>query len=70
MKVWELKKILDTVSQDAEVVLAKDAEGNSFSPADLADARCRYVEDNQWSGWVAGEKDLQGVPAVVLWPIN
>lgn len=46
MKVSELKELLDQLDDDAFVVLAKDAEGNGYSPLLSA-----------WSGiYVGGEE--------------
>lgn len=60
---------------DRLVVMAKDAEGNGYSP--LEDTwLTRYAPETTWSGetehpdepW---DDDYPGaVPAIVLWPVN
>lgn len=72
MKVWELKKVLDTISQEAEVVLSCDAEGNHISPLVEVD-ECYYLAENKWDGSILYKEEndsKEGVPAVVLWPVN
>jgi hypothetical protein len=86
MKVRELRELLSTASDDDEVILSKDAEGNGHSP--LASAWPGiYVPDCTWSGDVYlreltdedrkqgyTEEDLyngdDGRPAIVLIPTN
>ncbi len=76
MTVKELREKLETIPDDREVVMAKDAEGNGFSP--LADiSPVRYVEANTWSGSVDEGFDEDGkavinfpFDAVCLWPVN
>jgi hypothetical protein len=49
MNKADLLKMLDGIALDAEIVLSKDGEGNSFSP--LADHSVGYyVPDSTWSG--------------------
>ena len=84
MKVKELKKLLEKVDDDYIVIMAKDAEGNGFSPlAELGDSYC-YLANSTWSGEIGfktltlelikegySEEDIiDGEPALVLWPIN
>jgi hypothetical protein len=72
MTVAELRKALEAFDDDHLVVMAKDAEGNSYSP--LADAGAgMYLADTTWAGDVYYEGDgVPGgaVPAVVLGPTN
>lgn len=72
------------LSGDTLVVLAKDGEGNGFSP--LAEAEpAMYAADTTWSGeryltdeqrQATGEPDEcseppdDAVPALFLWPVN
>jgi hypothetical protein len=76
MKVRELKQILNELtecflgSEEWEVVMSKDSEGNSFSP--LCDASAtEYTPDNDWSGEISSP-DIEGVEpnALCLWPTN
>ena len=84
MTVKELKELLKNVDDNRLVVLAKDEEGNGFSPlADIND-NSNYEAEGSWWGSVGIEKltpelikrgyteeDLgNGVPALVLWPSN
>lgn len=49
MKVRELRELLAGAGDDDEVVLAKDAEGNGYSP--LAGGwAALYVPESTWSG--------------------
>lgn len=78
MTVGELLDYLSTRPRDQLVVLAKDAEGNGYSP--LAEAQDGYYfAETTWSGEVEFEFDLVEsggeledgtVPAVVLGPVN
>lgn len=56
---------------DTLVVLAKDGEGNDFSPLDEVDA-ARYRADSTWSGerHSTEDEDPDAIPAVFLWPVN
>lgn len=77
MKVHELIEILSNWNPDHEVILAKDGEGNSFSPC-AAYGVGQYVPDSTWSGELRSEEVTKGdggckpkeVNAVVLWPTN
>lgn len=86
MKVHELIDLLADLDSDDLVVLAKDAEGNGFSPFEGIGLSV-YVADSTWSGEITlreltpelrdqgfTEDDLdqsgKGVKAVVLWPVN
>ncbi len=72
MTVKELIDALVEFGDDTLVVLAKDAEGNGFSP--LAEYSGEsYIAETSYSGELADYEDEDqagGVPAVVLWPIN
>jgi len=68
MTVAELREALQNQPDDAPVILAKDAEGNAFSPLDEAEPS-RWVAYNTWSGEVRDLDSGQGVRAVVLWPV-
>jgi hypothetical protein len=86
MKISELVEILLRHNPDDLVVLAKDSEGNGFSPLSSV-TPCVYVAETTWmgetfireltddlieQGW-SGD-DLydgdDGVNAVELWPTN
>lgn len=87
MTLDELRAALDALDLpgDTLVVLAKDSEGNGFSPLDEA-AHAMYLADTTWSGehymteeQVAADPDADeeedgppdgSVPAVFLWPTN
>jgi len=56
---------LQTFEGDREVILAKDAEGNAFSPCDDIQLD-RYLADTTWSG----ELNESGEKCVVLFPVN
>jgi hypothetical protein len=85
MKVKELMEMLATFDPDAEVILQKDAEGNGYSPLEVADDNAVYVPENTWSGtvydteWSAEDADMEEgewaalltMPrCVVLAPVN
>lgn len=86
MTLAELRAALDALDlpDDTIVVLAKDGEGNGFSPAVEAE-HAMYCADSTWSGeryiteaQRAAEPDPDeyseapddAVPAVFLWPTN
>ncbi len=75
MKVSELIELLmdyDDPEEDIEVVLASDAEGNSYSPLSGAYS-CYYVADTTWSGYLADETEQmpeEARLAIVLFPVN
>lgn len=72
MTVKQLIEKLKKENQDALVVVAKDGEGNSFSPLHQAEP-ATYKAERNWYGYIAegdpSEKDGT-VAAVVLWPSN
>jgi hypothetical protein len=85
MNVKELKELLETLTEDMEVVLQKDSEGNGYSPLAGGDTEAVYVPDSTWSGdvystkWSADDacmgddewKDILAKPrALILYPIN
>lgn len=85
MKVKELIELLQQEDGEKEVIMSKDGEGNGFSPfADFGNVD-GYQADSTWSGGVGflelteelkkegyGEGDVlpDGVPALVLYPVN
>lgn len=86
MTLAELRAQLDALNlpDDTPVILAKDAEGNGFSPLVEADPGM-YLADTTWSGerYLTEEQRLvetnpdewsqapdDAVPAVFLWPTN
>jgi len=84
MNVKQLITLLKTCDQNALVILAKDEEGNGFSPLAGVDDTANYVSDSTYAGEIGlreltpelieqgyGEDDVVGgVKAVVLWPTN
>lgn len=82
MKVSELIKILSGCDPEAKVILAKDGEGNCFSPLAYYDDQYRYEADTTWSGelvedpWISESDNADAgrwnaaLPCVVLWPVN
>ena len=86
MKVKQLIKELKKCNPESEVIVAKDEEGNGFSPlADIDGENCVYTPDSTWSGelfdsrWTPDEacldkkehaKMLKKKRAVFLWPTN
>lgn len=76
MNVKELIEQLKKLPQEAEVVMAKDAEGNSFSPYANHSDQYHYIPNSTWSGELWGgedeedEKPDNAVKCVVLWPVN
>ena len=85
MKVKELIELLKQEDPEKEVIMSKDGEGNNFSPfADFGNVDT-YLADSTWSGEVGfselteelkkdgyEEEDIlpDGVPALVLYPVN
>lgn len=74
MTVKDLIEQLQDLPQTHEVVMSKDAEGNSHSPvAELAEGV--YVADSTWSGDYystqdAADEEINGKPVICLWPVN
>lgn len=52
MKAKELKKFLENVDDESEVIIARDAEGNNFSPLASMDTDAIYIPDTEYSGEV------------------
>jgi hypothetical protein len=51
MYVWELREILAELPENSLVVLAKDGEGNGFSPLSGYSDEDRYLaEEGDWQG--------------------
>ncbi len=83
MKVKELLEILSTVDPERLVIMAKDPEGNGYSPLSSY-WEGAYVADTTWSGEVGletlteedrkqgySEEDVkEGVKAIILTPTN
>jgi hypothetical protein len=84
MKVKELIEMLKAEDQEREVICAKDAEGNGFSPLHSCDTG-KYIADSTWSGERGledlteqlieqgfGDEDviIGGVKALFLCPVN
>jgi hypothetical protein len=73
MKVKDFIEKLKELDQEAEVVLSKDAEGNSFSPVcDFSTGT--YAADTTYSGEFTSDYSEEGesppVRAICLWPVN
>lgn len=70
MRVIDLIRELKTFDKEALVVLAKDSEGNSFSPLGVVLAGC-YEPSSSWAGELTQpESEQDPVNAVALWPSN
>lgn len=84
MKVKELIDQLQFLDPEAEVVIAKDSEGNGFGPLSEIEPGV-YVAESTWSGFWCGDEYLGNpdysqpedqVPnvwagrGVCLWPVN
>lgn len=68
MTVGQLIETLFKFPQDSIVIMAKDPEGNGFSP--LAEVTTsKYVAESTWSGEL-DEEDENAVDCVVLDPTN
>ncbi|EKU96651.1 hypothetical protein Lepto7375DRAFT_0601 [Leptolyngbya sp. PCC 7375] len=66
----ELLGFLDDYPDEIEIVLVKDAEGNSVSPLDEA-AHQYYCSENKWSGELSEFPEPGFDKAVIsLWPVN
>ncbi len=71
----ELTTIYKRYGKDLDVVMAKDEEGNGFSPLEAL-SPVVYEAANGWSGEVTEEDDpeigepLENPNAVCLWPTN
>jgi hypothetical protein len=73
MKVRDLIELLKGLPENAEVVLSKDGEGNSYSPLS-GHSRGKYTPDSTWSGEFRthddNDKPVRRPNAVCLWPVN
>lgn len=84
LTVADLQAALATLPSDTLVVLAKDAEGNGFSPL-VSALPAMYAAETTWSGeWYPTEEQRlaeddpddyspapdNAVPALFLWPVN
>lgn len=85
MTVQELIDKLEEVEDKNQIVImSKDAEGNNFSPFAHMSAQA-YRSDSTWSGEIGleeltpeleehgyseGDVMEDGMPAIVLWPVN
>jgi hypothetical protein len=63
----------DPAAGDMKVIVAKDAEGNGYSP--LADLGLdKYIADSTWSGELIHPDDAPDYPeaedVIALWPVN
>lgn len=75
MKAGVLKKILERIPDETELVISCDSEGNSFSPLDSYSLG-KYLETSHGRGEFAcdaqDEKALDGmgktIDAFALWP--
>ena len=75
LRVGDLRRHLEGLSDDVLVVMSKDAEGNNYSPLAEAEAEWTYFPDTTWSGEIheIHKDDIRfddGVPCIVLWPVN
>lgn len=85
MNIKELKKIIDNLPDDMEVILQKDSEGNGYSPLSGGDTEAVYIPEEGWYGevystkWTAEDADMEdedwdGILAqprvLVLYPMN
>lgn len=85
MKVLELKKAIEALPDDMQVIMQKDGEGNGYSPLSGADPDGIYRAESTWSGdvydanWSSEDaamdddvwEDLKKQPrCLVLYPVN
>lgn len=78
MTVEELIRELNTLPADAFIVMAKDGEGNTFSPLSAVSDGAVYEPESTWSGEIYHLDEVkedeyfskQAVLAIVLWPVN
>lgn len=79
LTVKQMINHLQKMNPDALVVLAKDREGNSYSPA-VIPSEALYVAESTWSGEIfdlddvdendASELAKNSIQCVVIWPTN
>lgn len=85
MNIKELKEAIESLPDNMEVILQKDAEGNGYSPLEGFDPDCVYIPETTWSGeiydtnWSAGdslmdeeewEKMKSKPKCLLLFPVN
>lgn len=58
MTIGELREILSSLPDELEVIIAKDAEGNDFSPLSELSLQ-RYVAHTDWSGELVSVDDVE-----------
>jgi len=79
MTVRQLIEQLSKLPPELEIVMSKDAEGNSYSPLSDCSLGC-YMPYSTWSGEFSSEGNFEAdreyfnkplvVNAVCLWPVN
>jgi hypothetical protein len=67
IRAGALRRWLETIPDDRLVVLAKDAEGNNFSPLSELEVSS-YEAASTWNGDLTDNES--GERCVVLWPVN
>lgn len=75
MKNSELITILQSLPQDALVVLAEDAEGDGYAPFYEATVGMYEAEDSWCGEFYDSDEEPDGVPdgsvrAICLWPVG
>jgi len=72
MTVQDLIHDLKDLPPHLEVIMAKDAEGNGFSPCDGCGEPEWYYAETRVSGDIVSNEDgtADAIPAIVLWPKN
>lgn len=75
MTVAQLRETLAGLPDDMPVVMAKDEEGNGYSPLDEVDPHRHYYAESTWSGEIRHPDDIEDDDqpdhiVVVLWPTN
>lgn len=68
-----LRMSINPAVGDMKVIMAKDGEGNCYSP--LADLGLdKYIADSTWSGELIHPDDVPDYPeaedVIALWPVN
>lgn len=78
MTVQDLIEELMELNPEDLVVMAKDSEGNDYSPLSGAES-VLYIKESSYSGFIfdtkeevedCGEDPNEAIPSVVLFPIN
>lgn len=81
MKVKKLKKILEKIPDNFDIILSKDSEGNYFSPlcieTEYAYSIGYYIPETTWTGEFITKDQAEHENheeyienCVVLWPTN